>query len=94
MVQPTASVVSNITSIPSLDTRARVTHMTRNIRITAGANVDWGFSFVVYRYTVGWDTNNDSISDKFTERRGDVELTGVQFINGGQLDSTRSALVF
>ena len=90
----TTSVVSNITSIPSLDTRARVTHMTRNIRITAGANVDWGFSFVVYRYTAGWDTDNDGTSDKFTERRGDVELTGVQFINGGQLDSTRSALVF
>jgi len=59
----TTSVISNISSIPSLDTRARVTHMTRNVKITAGPDTDWGFSLVVYSYTSGRDTDGDGTSD-------------------------------
>lgn len=68
----------------NLDTRATVGHINRNIKITAGADSGWGFSVIVYGYT-----GNDTV-----RRVGTAKLVGVQFENGGQLDSTNSPIVF
>jgi hypothetical protein len=69
----------------TLDTRTRVGHLNRNIQIVAGgSSADWGFTTYIYGYV---DTNK-------VHRVGSAKLFGVQFINGGQLDTTNSPLVF
>ena len=68
----------------NLDTRTKVGHLNRNITIFAGDDSGWGFSTVIYGYT---DTAK-------VYRVGTANLIGVQFLNGGQLDSTHSPLVF
>lgn len=68
----------------NLDTRARVGHISRNIKIYSGTDAGWGFSIYVYGYM---DTAN-------VTRIGSAQLVGVQMLNGGQLDSTNSPLVF
>jgi hypothetical protein len=78
-----ASVTVNST-YGTLDTRAKVGHINRNIKITAGPDAGWGFSIYVYGYT-------DTAS---VLRVGSVQLVGVEILNGGQLDSSNSPLVF
>jgi hypothetical protein len=68
----------------NLDTRAKVGHISRNIKILSGTDSGWGFSIYVYGYM---DTAN-------VTRIGSAQLVGVQILNGGQLDSTNSPLVF
>ena len=51
----------------TLDTRARVGHMNRNIRIMAGPDAGWGYSVTVYGY-------RDSSNALWI---GDAQLTGV-----------------
>ena len=67
----------------TLDTRTRVGHLSRNIKIVAGPDANWGFTTIVYGYV-----------DGTTLRSGNVFLDGVQFLNGGQLDTRNSALKF
>ena len=67
----------------ALDTRTRVGHMNRNIKIVAGSDVGWGYSVIVYVYY------NDN-----TLLVGNAVLKGVQFVNGGQYDTLNSPLKF
>ena len=67
-----------------IDARTRVGHVNRNIKITAGPDVGWGFTTIIYGYK---DENN-------VTRIGRANLDGVQFINGGQLDSYDASLRF
>jgi len=68
----------------TLDARTRVGHVNRNIMIVPGPDVNWGFSVTVYGFR---DTNNNTWI-------GNAQLTGVQFLNGGQLDTYNSPLKF
>lgn len=68
----------------NIDARTRVGHVNRNIQITSGPDVGWGMTTVVYGYK---DENN-------VTRIGSVNLKGVQFNNGGQLDSYDASLRF
>jgi len=61
-----------------------VGHITRNIKITPGPDLGWGFSLTVYGYM---DQAN-------VTRIGSVQLSGVQLQDGGQLDTLNSPLVF
>ena len=56
----------------TLDARARVGHVNRNIQIVSGPDEGWGYSVIVYGYQDGNTTNG-------TLRRGSVQLNGVQF---------------
>jgi hypothetical protein len=71
-------------SYGTLDTRAAVGHINRNIQIVAGANVGWGFRVLVYGYI---DPNNIT-------RTGVTSLSGVEFLNGGQANTEYAALHF
>jgi hypothetical protein len=71
-------------SYGQLDTRTRVGHVSRNVRIVNGPDSGWGFTVNIYGYK---DTDN-------VTRIGDAQLTGVQFENGGQLDTLNPALKF
>jgi hypothetical protein len=62
-----ASTTTITTSYGSLDTRAGVGHLTRNIKIVSGPNYTWGYRVLVY----GYKDTNDFI------RTGDVILSGV-----------------
>ena len=66
-----------------LDTRTRVGHVSRNVKIVPGPDADWGFTTIVYGY-----------NDGGVLRIGNVFLDGVQFANGGQLDSRNAPLKF
>jgi hypothetical protein len=68
----------------NLDTRAKVGHLNRNIKIFSGPDDGWGFSIYVYGY---YETGG-------LHRVGSANLVGVQIQNGGQLDSRNSPLVF
>ena len=57
-----------------LDTRTRVGHVNRNIKIVPGPDVNWGFTVAVYGF-----------QDGDIYRVGSVQLKGVQFQDGGQL---------
>lgn len=57
-----------------LDTRTRVGHVNRNIKIVPGPDAGWGFTVTVYGFQDGDIT-----------RIGSVQLSGVQFQDGGQL---------
>lgn len=57
-----------------LDTRTRVGHVNRNIKIVPGTDAGWGFTVVVYGF-----------QDGQIYRVGNVQLSGVQFQDGGQL---------
>jgi hypothetical protein len=61
-----------------------VGHLNRNIQIVAGPDAGWGYSVIVYGYR---DSNN-------LTRNGTVQLVGVQFQDGGQLDSPNPPLMF
>lgn len=70
-------------SYGQLDTRAQVGHLNRNIQIVAGPDYGWGFTLIVHGFM-----------DGTIHRVGNVNLMGVQFLNGGQQDTQNSALVF
>ena len=71
----------------TLDARARVGHVNRNIQIVPGPDAGWGYSVIVYGYQDGNTVNG-------TLRRGSVQLNGVQFQDGGQSDTLNAPLVF
>ena len=68
----------------TLDTRARVGHLTRNIKFVAGADSGWGYTLVQYGFM---DTDTDVI------KTGNLILKGVEFVNGGQYDTEEAALM-
>ena len=70
-------------SFGTLDTRTRVGHMNRNIKISAGPDAGWGFTVIIYGHNDGNVT-----------RIGHANLKGVQFTNGGQYDSLNAPLRF
>ena len=57
--------------------------MNRNIRIVPGPDAGWGFSVIVYGY-----------NDGAALRVGSINLDGVQFADGGQLDTLNAPLTF
>lgn len=57
--------------------------MNRNIKIVPGPDVGWGFTVIIYGFTDG------SIL-----RVGSAQLSGVQFSEGGQLDTLNAPLTF
>lgn len=67
----------------SINVNTFVGHLTRNIQILPGPDTAWGVNLLVYGFLDG-DIN----------RVGSVNLIGVQIINGGQYDTTASALQF
>ena len=67
-----------------IDARTQVGHVNRNIQITAGSDVGWGFTTIIYAF-------KDELN---VTREGVANINGVQFINGGQLDSYDAALRF
>jgi hypothetical protein len=67
----------------TLDARARVGHVNRNIQIVPGPDAGWGFTVIVYGFL-----------DGTVLRIGSVQLNGVQFISGGQLDTLNAPLYF
>lgn len=78
-----SAITLNITNVGQLDTRTRVGHINRNIQILAGDDVNYGYTVMVYGYL---DGKNHLL--------GAANIKGVHFVNGGQLDSMNSALVF
>ena len=68
----------------SIDVNSYVAHLNRNIKVIPGPDVGWGVNILVYGYTDG---------DK-VRRDGYVDLSGVQIQDGGQYDTTASALQF
>jgi hypothetical protein len=70
-------------SIGQLDTRARVSHITRNVKVVPGPDAGWGFTVIVYGYM-----------DATILRVGSTQLSGVLFDNGGQLDTLKAPLTF
>jgi hypothetical protein len=69
----------------TMDMRAGVGHLTRNIKITAGDDAGWGFHVTQFGYT---ETKGD---DKLIWT-GNMTLVGVEFVNGGQYDTEVAAL--
>lgn len=70
----------------TLDMRAGVGHITRNIKIVGnneGTGAGWGCRVLVYQF-----------EDGETIRRGQAVLQGVEFDNCGQSDSSNSAVDF
>ena len=78
-----ASTLTISNQFGTLDTRTRVGHVNRNVRIVPGPDAGWGFTVIVYGYKDG---------DKM--RIGNVNLDGVQFVDGGQLDTLNAPLTF
>lgn len=58
-------------SYGSLDTRAGIAHLTRNIQIKAGADIGWGFHLVQFGYLRTLDDNSTII------QTGNMTLIGV-----------------
>jgi len=67
----------------TLDARARVGHINRNIKIVPGPDAGWGFTVIVYGFMDG------NIS-----RIGSAQINGVQFSDGGQMDTLNAPLTF
>ena len=66
-----------------LDTRTRVGHVNRNVKIVPGPDYGWGYTVIIYGFLDG-----DIL------RIGNAQISGVQFDNGGQLESLNAPLVF
>lgn len=71
-------------SYGNIDLNTYVAHLNRNIEIIPGPDVGWGVNVLVYGYTDQDDVRRD----------GYVALSGVQIQDGGQYDTTASALQF
>ena len=69
--------------VGSLDARARVGHVNRNIQLVPGPDAGWGFTVNVYGFM-----------DGTILRIGSAQLSGVQFVSGGQLDTQNPPLNF
>lgn len=71
-------------SYGKIDVNTYVAHLNRNIKIIPGPDVGWGVNVLVYGYL---DQDN-------VRRDGSVRLSGIQIQDGGQYDTTSSALQF
>lgn len=69
-------------SVGTLDTRASVGHVTRNIKFVSGPDSGWGYTIVVYQM---WDGK--------ISRAGQATFNGVEFTLGGQYDTEQASLV-
>jgi hypothetical protein len=67
----------------SIDVNTHVGHLNRNIKIVPGPDYGWGVNLLVYGFL-----------DGDIHRVGSVILDGVQIVDGGQYDTTSSALQF
>jgi hypothetical protein len=67
----------------SIDVNTHVGHLNRNIQIVPGPDYGWGVNLLVYGFM-----------DGDIHRVGSVQLSGVQVVDGGQYDTTASALQF
>lgn len=63
-----------------LDMRAAVGHLTRNIKIVAGEDTNWGFTMIQFGYSRDVDGFN-------VVSTGKMSISGVEFIKGGQYDT-------
>jgi hypothetical protein len=74
-----------VKSYGTLDMRAGVGHLTRNIKIVAGDDEKWGFTLIQFGYSrqVGGSPVIDT---------GKMTISGVEFIRGGQNDTEEAAL--
>lgn len=80
---PTATIIK---SYGTMDMRTGVGHLTRNIQITSGDDAGWGFHLIQFGYV-------RTLEDKTNvTQTGNMTLTGVEFIRGGQYDTERAAL--
>jgi hypothetical protein len=71
-----------------LDARTRVGHVNRNIKITSGGpDTTYGYTVMIYGF-------RDGVGNTSNLLLGAANIEGVQFVNGGQLDSTNAPLVF
>ncbi|KAM3144741.1 hypothetical protein pb186bvf_003050 [Paramecium bursaria] len=78
---PTETIIN---SIGVLDMRSSVGHLTRNIKIQAGPDsTNLGFRILVYQF-------DDTIIN--LPRRGRAVFSGVEFINGGQINTDNGAV--
>jgi hypothetical protein len=71
-------------SYGTLDTRASVGHVTRNIKIISGPDAGWGYSLVIYSMYEEPGT---------IYRAGQATLNSVEFTLGGQYDTPAASLV-
>lgn len=71
-----ASSATITNSIGTLDTRAGVGHLSRNIKIVSGNDAGWGFHLLAYGFI-----------DGEILRSGSMILQGVEIYEGGQYDS-------
>ncbi len=60
--------------------RSSVGHLTRNIKIVAGDDENWGFTMIQFGYSRQLDGANVINTGKMT-------ISGVEFIRGGQMDT-------
>lgn len=67
--------------VGTLDTRAAVGHLTRNIKIVSGQDAGWGYHLIAYGF-------HDGVSLK----AGSLILQGVELYEGGQYDTEKSAI--
>jgi len=78
-----ASGITISVAAGSLDARTRVGHVNRNIKFLSGTDSNYGYTVMVYGYM---DGKNHLL--------GAANLNGVEFVNGGQLDSLNAPLMF
>lgn len=70
----------------TLDMRASVGVLTRNIKIEAGDDEDWGFRLLVLSFTDYKGTDKERV------REANIILQGVEFIGGGQPNTKKAAV--
>jgi hypothetical protein len=75
----------------TIDTRTQVGHVNRNIKIVPGPDAGWGFTVIVYGYSM---TITDLTGSVTTQLMGSTQLSGVQIQNGGQLNTINAPLTF
>jgi hypothetical protein len=78
-----ASGVTINNNYGKLDTRTRVGHLTRNIKVVPGPDAGWGYTIHVYGFL-----------DGEIPRIGAAKVSGVEFYKGGQYDSMKYGMVF
>ena len=85
------TVPTIVRSYGTLDTRTGVGHLTRNIKIQAGPDNGWGFSLVQFSYLRRViDVDNEIDTEVWTT--GKMNISGVEFIKGGQYDTMEAGL--
>jgi hypothetical protein len=70
----------------TLDMRASVGVLTRNIKIEAEDEEDWGFRLLVLSFTDYKGTDKERV------REANIILQGVEFIGGGQPNTNKAAV--